>query len=105
MEDAYVLVLTTVATEEQAAELAHGMVGAGLAACVHMSAVRSVYRWEGAVCDEPEWRLAIKTTGAQYAKLEEHIRANHAYATPEIVKLPIAGGLAEYLAWMDGCVG
>jgi periplasmic divalent cation tolerance protein len=84
-----VLVLTTVATEEHAAALAHGMVGAGLAECVQMSAVRSVYQWKGAVCDEPEWRLAIKTTGAEYAKLEQYIRTNPTYATPEIVQLSI----------------
>jgi periplasmic divalent cation tolerance protein len=101
MDKNYILVLTTVADEEQAGDLARSIVDAGLAACVQIQPIRSVYRWKGETCDEPEWRLMIKTTGAQYAKLEQHIKTNHAYETPEIVQVPITGGSREYLAWMD----
>ena len=101
MEKNYILVLTTVADEEQAGDLARSIVDAGLAACVQIQPIRSVYRWKGETCDEAEWRLMIKTTGAHYANLEQHIKANHAYETPEIVQVPITGGSREYLAWMD----
>jgi periplasmic divalent cation tolerance protein len=101
MEDACVLVLTTVATKQFANDLAHSIVDARLAACVQMHAVESVYRWKGEVCGEPEWVLAIKTTEARYAELEQFIRANHSYEMPEIVRLPIAGGSREYLAWVS----
>jgi periplasmic divalent cation tolerance protein len=46
----------------------------------------------------------IKTAERRYADLERHIRANHSYETPEIVKLPIAGGSREYLAWIGESV-
>ena len=101
MEDAYVLVLTTVGTKQFANDLARSMVNARLAACVQMHAVESVYRWKGEVCSEPEWALAIKTTEGRYAELEEFIRANHSYEKPEIVRLAIAGGSREYLAWLS----
>ena len=100
MEKNYILVLTTVADEEQAGDLARSIVDAGLAACVQIQQVQSVYRWKGKVCSEPECVLAIKTTDAKYAELEKHIRANHSYELPEIVRMPIAGGSAEYLAWI-----
>jgi periplasmic divalent cation tolerance protein len=103
MEDACILVLTTVATEQFANDLAHSIVSARFAACVQIQTVRSVYRWEGEVRAEPEWLLAIKTTAGRYAGLEQHIRANHSYQTPEIVRLPIAGGSPEYLAWIAAC--
>jgi periplasmic divalent cation tolerance protein len=103
MEDACVLVLTTVATEQAANDLSHSIVSARLAACVQIQPVRSVYRWKGEVCAEPEWQLAIKTTAGRYADLELHIRANHAYETPEIVCLPIAAGSPDYLAWIASC--
>jgi periplasmic divalent cation tolerance protein len=80
-------------------------VDAGLAACVQIQAIRSVYKWKGEVCAEPEFLLMIKTAERQYASLEQHIKANHSYETPEIVKLPITGGSREYLAWIDECVG
>jgi periplasmic divalent cation tolerance protein len=104
VEETYILVLTTVAGQEQARDLAHSIVSAGLAACVQIQAIRSVYRWKGEVCDEPECLLTIKTTEGRYADLERHITANHSYQKPEIVKLPIAGGSREYLAWIGESV-
>jgi len=53
MEDAYIVVLTTVGTKQFANDLAHSIVSARLAACVQMQAVQSVYRWKGEVCNEP----------------------------------------------------
>ncbi len=103
MESGYILILTTVANEEQASELARSIVGAGLAACVQMQPIRSVYQWNREVHEEPEWRLMIKTAGAQYARLEQHIKANHVYETPAIVRVEITGGSLETLAWIDEC--
>ena len=105
MENTYVIVLTTVATEQQAGELARSIISAGLAACVQIQSVRSVYKWEGEVRTEPEWLLLIKTTDDRYARLEQHIKADHSHETPEIVKLPITGGSREYLGWIDECLG
>lgn len=105
MEEKYILVLTTVGTRQFANDLAHAIVNARLAACVQMQAVEGVFRWKGEVCSGPEWLLAIKTTEDRYAELEQHIRANHSYETPEIVRLPIAGGSRAYLAWIGECVG
>jgi periplasmic divalent cation tolerance protein len=104
MEEACILVLTTVGTKQFANDLAQSIVGARLAACVQMQAVQSVYRWKGKVCSEPEWLLAIKTTDTKYAELEQHIRTNHSYETPEIVRLKIDGGSPEYLEWIGECV-
>jgi periplasmic divalent cation tolerance protein len=81
------------------------MVRTRLAACVQIHAVEGVYRWKGEVFNGPEWVLAIKTTEGRYAELEKFIRANHSYETPEIVRLAIAGGSREYLAWVSECVG
>jgi periplasmic divalent cation tolerance protein len=104
MEETYIVVLTTVGTKQFANDLAQSIVEARLAACVQIQAVQSVYRWKGKVCAEPEWLLAIKTADAKYVELEQHIRANHSYETPEIVRVPIAGGSREYLAWIGECV-
>ena len=105
MDEMYVAVTTTVGTKQFASDLAHSIVSARLAACVQIQAVQSVYRWEGEVRSEPEWRLAIKTASGRYAELEKHIRANHSYEMPEIVRVAIAGGSREYLAWVGECVG
>jgi periplasmic divalent cation tolerance protein len=104
IDEKYIVVLTTVGTKQFASDLAQSIVDARLAACVQIQSVQSVYRWKGQVCTEPEWFLAIKTADSRYAELEQHIRANHSYETPEIVRVEIAGGSREYLAWVGECV-
>jgi len=104
MQREYILVLTTAATEEQAAQLARGLVEARLAACVHIDELRSIYRWQGEVHDEPEWRLVVKTRVDRYADVEQFIKTHHTYDTPEIVQVDLAGGSADYLSWIDTCL-
>jgi periplasmic divalent cation tolerance protein len=97
----YCLVLTTVSTAQQAEALARRIVEAGLGACVQIEAIRSIYRWQGALCDEPEQRLSIKTRTGRFGALESFIRAHHSYETPEIVQIPITAGSTAYLQWID----
>lgn len=105
VESSYIVVLTTVGSEAQGEELARSIVGARLAACVQIQPIRGVYKWKGELCGGQEFLLTIKTVERQYADLEQHIKTNHTYETPEIIKLPISGGSREYLAWIDECVG
>lgn len=95
------MVQTTLAREAQAAELARRIVQAGLAACVQLQPIRSVYVWQGQAHDEAEWRLDIKTRMALYPALEAFLREHHPYETPEIVALPVIAGSAAYLEWAD----
>lgn len=104
MHQGHVIVFTTTDSEQHAGKLAHGLVETHLAACVQIESIRSVYRWQGQICDDPEWRLSIKTTAARYPQVEQFIRANHSYQTPEIVRVQVAGGSDEYLQWIDACV-
>src|SRR5665213_3571314 len=99
MEESYAVVNTTIGTEAEAVSLARSIVEARLAGCVQMWPIHSVYRWQGEVRTGPEWLLTIKTAERRYAELEQHIRANHPYETPEIVRVAIAGGSREYLDW------
>lgn len=97
----YAVALTTTAREEEAEELAAKIVDSGLGACVQVLPIRSFYKWKGETCREREWLLLVKTRAALFAALEEFIRANHGYETPEIVQLPVERGFSRYLAWID----
>lgn len=100
MEEA-LLVVTTLPDAASARALAVRLVDMHLAACVNVLApCRSVYRWQGKVEDAEEVPVQIKTTAARYAELEAAIRAAHPYELPEIVALPVARGLPDYLAWV-----
>ena len=41
-----------------------------------------------------------RTTAANYAALETAVRQRHPYEVPEIIALPIARGLPDYLNWV-----
>jgi len=101
----YCVVLTTCGSRSQAEKLAGALVERRLAACVQVSDVTSYYTWEGRVANDPELLLIIKTKASVYPGLEAFIRENHDYELPEIVQLPLAGGLAGYLAWIDETTG
>ncbi len=96
------LVLANVPDQALAERIADVLVEQGLAACVNiMPAVTSVYRWQGKVQRDIEIPLLIKTTQARYQEVEQAIVQSHPYDVPEIIALPIAAGLPDYLAWMQ----
>jgi len=96
------LVLTTLATQSDAQALARAMVEQRLAACAQISSIESIYRWQGAVRQEPEWRLLLKTTAARYPALQAALRERHPYELPAIVALPCSHALAEFAEWVQG---
>lgn len=102
-DDARILtVLTTTDAEEKARELAAGAVRERVAACAQISApVTSVYRWEGAVQNDPEWQVLFKTSSARYDALEAYLRRAHDYDVPEIIATPVVRGNEAYLAWVE----
>ncbi|MGH3433834.1 MAG: divalent-cation tolerance protein CutA [Thermocrispum sp.] len=97
-----VIVTTTAASQEAARALAADVVAARLGACAQVvGPVVSVYRWEGAVQTEPEWRVEVKTAEDRVPALVEHIITHHEYDVPEVVATPVVAGSAEYLAWVS----
>ena len=100
--DQFVIVLTTLPVEGDVEKLASQLVEERLAACVNvLPAMRSVYRWKGAVERADERQLVIKTTRAQLTALEARLRKLHPYDVPEFVVLPIDSGSADYLSWLS----
>jgi periplasmic divalent cation tolerance protein len=98
--DEVCVVQTTLPDAEQATQLAHAIVSAGLGACVQIDSIRSVYRWKGQVQEDAEWRLSIKTRRSLFAALERWLREQHPYETPEIICLPLLDSNAAYLQWV-----
>jgi periplasmic divalent cation tolerance protein len=100
-----IVVLTTTETQKDGEWLAHMLVERGLAACVQvLPQMKSVYRWQDHVERSNETLLLIKTTRHGYHDVEEAIRKNHHYQTPEIVALPVIAGSSSYLEWLTEAV-
>jgi len=101
MNSRHCMVITTVPDREEAEKLAEGILDNRLAACVQMTDISSMFLWEGELQREEEVVLTIKTTEKRYAELEAYIGEYHPYDVPEIVKVPVTGGLPGYLGWLD----
>jgi len=97
----YCVVLSTSPSQEEAEKIAGVLLENRAASCVQITPTFSVYRWKGKIEREKEFRLLIKTTDELYTQTEKLIRENHPYEVPQIVKLPVSGGLSEYLKWIS----
>ncbi|MDA8348746.1 MAG: divalent-cation tolerance protein CutA [Pseudomonadota bacterium] len=95
-----IVVLTSCPDEAAATRIAGALLEAGLVACVTRQAVRSMYRWEGRLVDEPEVLLVIKTLASRFTDVEMRLKSLHPYTVPEIIALPISAGSAAYLSWL-----
>ena len=100
---AEVRILVSTAPPDVAQSIAHRLVEERLAACVNLvPGVRSVYRWQEAVQDDPETLMVMKTVPARIEALRERLLALHPYEVPEILVLRPEDGHAAYLAWVHG---
>jgi periplasmic divalent cation tolerance protein len=96
-----VLILTTVPVGETAELMARTLVDERLAACVNLfPPMTSVYRWRGAVEQESERQLVIKTSRERLPALRSRLLALHPYDLPEFVVVEAAAVSDAYLAWV-----
>jgi periplasmic divalent cation tolerance protein len=96
-----ILVLTTLPATFDVALFARTLVTERLAACVSVyGPMQSFYRWKGAVEEDEERQVVIKTTAATLPALEQRFASLHPYEVPELVALPIEEGGAAYLDWL-----
>jgi periplasmic divalent cation tolerance protein len=97
----YCVVYLTAASLEQAQLLADTLVQEQLAACVNrVGPVHSTYLWQGELCQDQEYLLIVKTRQMRLSALTARVQALHSYEVPEVIALPIVGGLDLYLKWI-----
>jgi periplasmic divalent cation tolerance protein len=97
-----VLVLVTWPAKRDVSVLTRALVERRLAACVNvLPEMRSVYTWEGAVHDDPEHQVIIKTARARLKEVEALVAQTHPYDLPEFLVLSAETGSAAYLAWVN----
>lgn len=99
----YVVIFCT-APPAQAPVLARTLLEQRLIACATVLTGRSLFRWRGAMEEEDEALLVMKSRADRWDHIREAIRRLHPYDTPEIIALPIVEGLPAYLAWIDEVV-
>lgn len=100
------VIFVTVGNAEEASKIGQALVEEKLVACVNiLPRIRSIYWWKGAICDEEECLLIMKTRSSLFPQLKDRIRELHSYEVPEIIAFPVAQGLPEYLDWVVESTG
>ena len=95
------VVLVTAPDLDTAARLGRALVEERLAACVNLvPGLRSIYHWEGALHDDAEVLLLVKTRTDRLEALSARVKELHPYALPEVLALPASGGSPAYLEWL-----
>jgi periplasmic divalent cation tolerance protein len=94
-------VVITAADPQWLADFTRRLVTDRLAACgQQVAAIRSVYRWDGEVHDDPEARVALHTRADLVDRIVERANAEHPYDVPCVLALPIVAGNPAYLDWV-----
>jgi periplasmic divalent cation tolerance protein len=105
MGEKAVLIMVTLGARDDAERLGEALVTQHLAACCSViPMVHSIYIWEGKLKREHEALLLVRTLEARAPAAEEYVRTHHEYQLPEIIRLPIEGGSAAYLDWVESQV-
>jgi periplasmic divalent cation tolerance protein len=97
-----VVAITTFAEEQHAVEMAERVVQQGAAACAQIDGpIQSVYRWEGQLCRDAEWRLTLKSTRSALARLQKIVLEHHPYDQPQWLVLNACDASPGYANWVE----
>jgi periplasmic divalent cation tolerance protein len=90
---------------ETSEDLARAIVEERLAACVNIvDRVRSIYLWEGKLCNESEHLLVVKSKRDIWERLRDRVKQLHSYDVPEIVCFNLEDGYRPYMEWLDAAL-
>jgi len=96
------VVIVTAANHEEAARISEQVVRSRQAACATIiPMVHSTYWWEGKLMNDQESLVLLKTPADKFQGLQETIQKLHSYKVPEIIAIPVAKGLPQYLEWVQ----
>ena len=98
-----IVILTTMASDEEAVGFVRTLLERRLIACGTLfTGARSLYRWQGKIADEHEVVVMLKTRSARFESVREAFSELHPYKVPELLALPVEAGLDKYLEWING---
>ncbi|DAC61243.1 MAG: divalent-cation tolerance protein CutA [Euryarchaeota archaeon] len=104
MVDTVYIVETTLSGELNEAEIGYwsqSMIDTKLVACVNIEKITSIYRWEGKIQSNPEWKIQLFTTAESKDKVISKIKSEHSYDLPKVLCWPTES-TKEYSNWVKG---
>lgn len=85
----------------QLADFTRRLLDDRLVACgQHITSIRSLYRWEGAVHDDHEARVALHTRLSHVDEIVARADREHPYDVPCVLALPVMAANPAYVKWV-----
>lgn len=101
-ETDFVTIYVMAESEDVAVHIATALVKEGLVACANVTAgTRSIYEWDGIIQLENEVTVFMKTKAKHAEAATARIKELHSYEVPCVTVMPIVGGNADYMAWIE----
>ena len=95
------VVMMTVPDEPVAVSIVGTVVEERLAACGNLlPKIRSIYRWQGEICDDTEVLVMLKTAESRFTELKKRLIELHPYECPEVIQIEVQDGSTDYLSWV-----
>lgn len=100
------IIITSTPDNERSLIIARALTEGHLAACVSVvPGVLSIYQWEGALHEDREELLIIKTSKAVLDSALAEIKRLHPYDTPELIVVEPESVDEKYEAWLNKVTG
>ena len=101
MAERVLLALSTFPDAEIARRISNQLVNEHFAACANiLPSAESIYRWKDKIESGNETLVLFKVSEVRQAAFQDKLRSLHPYDVPEIIFVPVTGGLPEYLQWV-----
>ncbi|MFQ5685929.1 MAG: divalent-cation tolerance protein CutA [Candidatus Scalindua sp.] len=98
----YIVIYITTSSASEAEKIGRVLVEEKLAACSNIiSPIRSIFNWQGKICDDKEALMIIKTKKSLFKQIVARVEKLHSYDVPEIIAIPIIEGSDKYLSWLN----
>ena len=101
MTDEVSEVIITADSADWLAGFTRRLVEQRLAACGHqITPIRSIYRWQDAIHDEQEARVALHTRTSLVPRIVALADEEHPYDVPCVIAMPVSSGTPAYMDWV-----
>ena len=98
----YIVIYITTGSVNEAKKIGRALVEEKLVACSNIiSPIRSIYCWQGKICDDKEALMVLKTRKKLFNQIVKRVEKLHSYDVPEIIAMPIIEGSSKYLSWLN----
>jgi periplasmic divalent cation tolerance protein len=98
----YIVIYITTGSVNEAEKIGRTLVEEKLVACSNIiSPIRSIYSWQGKICDDKEALMVLKTKRKLFKQIVKRVEKLHSYDVPEIIAIPIIEGSGKYLSWIN----